>query len=609
MLTNVFMNTKKLIFFVSLSLTILLVACGAGLGSTSACLDIGGAGGSSACSNSSSSTAAYVGTGSATMGAPMSYANIVIQPLSSNSIQPVTTTADVNGIFEIKNISNFPTLITATSGEAVQYGYIKSASQTTVAANPITTLVITLANNGNPSSITSPLSEAVIDLAQNNVKRVLNNFLLEAGESTSNDLMTKIFNTDHTGLDLMLDNLGFSTSMNGTTTITNRITGSQQEVNRDNLVEIQLEESTKSSMKELPISLCSNMLKSLTSEKLINDDSLFSPNFLLNGRTKTEVRSLISNLSANGELIIASPIFNGLDENNNLVFDLSILKSSDKKYIGKLSTSVQKVTGQNSCEFIGNQLPFEMSVQPTVMTMIRLDGYTTNTVNKMYGVGIIVGAYYADDYTSNHVNGVLIRSARVEVCDKNDSCQLLAKLQNSAIRATFNIQDNNTPHNILTNPNFSLFTDRANPIKISLFSSAIAPTTGNLGLLKTTRTRAAGNLFNSAEVEKMTMPAITNSSAITEVSNSNLQTNYATLNYDSGSGILSNATALSEGNGIFVSNTGPLIMKKGTGSFNMQLTNPTNIDYRSVSIYSPQLNRPGLVFTKYVWSPNCSGCY
>jgi hypothetical protein len=609
-LTNVFMNTKKLIFFASLSVTILLVACGAGLGSTSACLDIGGAGGSSACSNSSSSTSPYVGTGSATMGAPMSYANIVIQPLGSNS-QPLTTKADINGAFEIKNISSFPILVTATStsGESVQYGYIKSSSQTTVAANPITTLVITLANNGNPDSITTPLSDNAINQAHADAKVVLNKFLLEVGEANTNDFTAKIFNTDHTGLDLLLDSLGFSINANGKTIITNRLTGIQKQIDRNNLTEIQLEESSKLILRQLPLSLCSNMLTSLTSDQLINDDSLFSPDFLLNGATKTVVRETISNLSADGQIIITTPSFNGLDENENLVFDLSILKSSNKKYIGKLSAAVQKINGQNSCVFIGNQLPFRISVEPTVRSMIRLDGYTNNTTNKMYGVGISVGAYYSDYYTSNHINGVLIRSAKVEVCDRNDSCQLLAKLQNSETRATFSIQENNTPHNILANPSFSLFTDTATPIKISLFSSATAPTIGNVGLLKVTRTRAVGDLFTSAEVEKIVMPTITNSSAITDASNSGSITNIVNLNFNSGSGIVSYSSALSEGNGLFISNEGPLILKKGTGSFTMELTNPTNIGYRSLTINAPQLNRPGAVETKYLWSPNCNGCY
>ena len=611
------MNTKKLISFVSLTLTVLLVACGAGLGGNSACLDITGAGGSSACNNSSGSSAAYVGTGSATMGAPMSYANIVIQPLSSNSIQQVTTTADINGTFEIKNISSFPILVTATSpsGKNVQYGYISSATQTKIAANPLTTLTLTLATNKNPENITSAISEIAINQAQENVKKILKNYLFEVGETETNNFLSKTFIPDHTGIDLILDSVGFNVSQTGLTTIINKLTGQQYEINNNKIIEIPLDNSSKQKLKNLPLSLCSEMLASVTSDKLLIDDSLYSSDFLNSGRTKIEFRKFIRDATTNAKFIFTTPIFKGLDSNENLSFDLTLLNPTTKDYISDINISVKKDTTSNNCVAVGDQFPFEITIQPAIKSTIRVDGLTGNTITKLSGIEIFIGAHEEWTFTNNIINGAKATSARVEICDINETCQLLAFLTNTQDRGIFNIIGGNNNLKIITTPNFSLFTNSVTPIKVSFFNSPTAPITGNIGLLKSYKTRSTGDGFSQAEIESIIMPEITNASTLNTISTSTDTKIKAVFDYTSGSGVASGANLTSLGSktnpieSVLIVAPETLILKKGTGLFTKEIVNPPNLFYRSLSISAHLKNRPGMLQTKYLWAPNCNSCY
>lgn len=562
------------------------MACGAGLGSTSACLDIGGAGGSSACSNNSSSSTAYVGTGSATMGAPMSYANIVIQPLSSNAIQPVTTQADIHGAFEIKNVSSFPILVTATStsGNNVQYGYITAASQTNVAANPLTTLTLTLASNGNPEAITAPLPEAAISQAQKNIKEVFNNFLLEFGQSDTNDFISKIFNPDHTGLDLLLDTVGFSLTTSGITTLTNKLTGEQYEIDNENINELPFDTSSRLALKDLPISVCSEMLASITSDKLLTDDSIYSSEFLLSGRRKIDFINYVRTATTITKFMVTMPIFKGLDSNGNLSYDITLLNPISKDYISDLSLSVKKELTSNKCVAIGDQFPFEITIQPAVKSTIRVDGLSGNTVTKNSGIEIYIGAHHDWTFTNNYINGQLATSARVEVCDKNDSCQLVAKLTNTAANSSFSITGGNNKLLMVNTPNFSLFTNKITPIKISFFNSMTAPTTGNSGLLKAFETRSTGNGFSSAEVENIRMPEITNASLLGEISTTPNQTSNVIFNYNSGSGVATAINFTTYGSNNYINAPEKLLLKKGSGSFPIEVINPSNVGSRKINI-------------------------
>ncbi|MFM7008328.1 MAG: hypothetical protein ACKO0Z_03230, partial [Betaproteobacteria bacterium] len=115
----------------------LLVACGGGGGSAG-----GGASGLS---------------GQAVVGSPMSYANVVVNSLVDSSSGSYT--ADANGNFIISGSVTYPALVKATSLDSnyIYYGYVSDAAQTGVAVNPLSTLVLAVAQQDTPSSIQQPL--------------------------------------------------------------------------------------------------------------------------------------------------------------------------------------------------------------------------------------------------------------------------------------------------------------------------------------------------------------------------------------------------------------------------------------------------------------------
>jgi hypothetical protein len=172
---------------------ILLAACG------------GGGGGESAVG------AVYTkNAGSAAIGAAMSNASISIQPLPANPSTEVLLTADDAGLFTVPSTVTLPALVKATSanGQYTYYGYIKSVSDTGIPANPITTVLLTLASGGNPSAITSAISDAALADAKTKTVALFQQLLTATNQSSAIDFLSKTFTTDHTGLDLVLDSIG-----------------------------------------------------------------------------------------------------------------------------------------------------------------------------------------------------------------------------------------------------------------------------------------------------------------------------------------------------------------------------------------------------------------
>lgn len=588
-LNQIYMNIKNLLL-ISL---IALAGCGGGGGSTNGA------------SNGSSAVFA-INAGSAAIGAAMSNAAISIQPLPSGSNAEITLTANASGTFTIPAGTKFPAIVKATSlnKQYTYYGYIKSADQVGIPVNPITTTLLTLAAGGHPSTITAALSDAALSTARTQTATLFSALLAATSQSNATDFLSKTFSTDHTGLDLVLDSIGIQLSNSGGISVINKMTGAVTVVDPQSIVAIAFDQAAIAQMSSLPIGLCASFLDGLNGEILINNTSVYDPSFLNDGNNRAAFATWLSN-KGGAVLDVNMPVFTGLDGNGNLNFNVSLQNSNTGKYISDYGLVVKKDFSQN-CVLVGNQFPFVISIQPLIKTLIRADGVLTNLYEKFAGIQIDIGTSNDVIVATNDINGNRVGSARVDVCDSNDNCTLLATLTNpsSSTVGNFNIDGpaaNNYFH-MLGGYDFNLFTDISNPLKVTFFSTATAPLSGNADSIGVIKTRASGPAFTQAEVTAISLPSVDNYMLLAnDVSN-------PSLNWNSGTGTIS-VIGIGSRNDVTRSDQTILLLKEGVGTTSFNVTDPASPIYKSIHLTSHIPNRPGMLETKYIWALNCADCY
>jgi hypothetical protein len=562
----------------------------------------GGGGGTSAIN----SGAVYAtDAGSAAIGAAMSNAAISIQPLPSGSNAEITLIANASGTFTIPAGTKFPAIVKATSlnKQYTYYGYIKSADQVGIPVNPITTTLLTLAAGGHPSAITTALSDAALSTARTQTATLFSALLAATSQSNATDFLSKTFSTDHTGLDLVLDSIGIQLSNTGVISVSNKMTGAVTVVNPQSVTAIAFDQAAIAQMNTLPIQLCANFLNGLTSQQLASNMNLYATGFLDSGRDRDRfISDFITN--AQSQFSVSMPVFAGLDANENLQFSVQLGNANE--YITDYGFSVKKDLVSGDCTIIGNQHPFEITIQPAIKSTIRVDGLLTNVVTKYSGLEIYIGAQSHWLWASNDINGVRIKSARIDVCNAANSCTLLVTLTNTggAARGILDIDglSANNKLRMVQNTNVNLFADISNPIKITFFSSDVAPLSGNANSIGVINTRATAPEFTATEVDAIQMPEMINSSLLASPLLN------PTVNWSSGSGVISGIDI--ESTGLSVTNSDwRMIFKSGTGFTSFNIVDVPSVAYKKIDISAHIPNRPGMLETKYIWAPTCPSCY
>jgi hypothetical protein len=386
--------------------------------------------------------------------------------------------------------------------------------------------------------------------------------------------------------------------------VLNKLTGVVTNIDPSNITPIGFDTTAVSRLTTAPIQLCANFLDGLTSQTLTTDTSIYDTNFLDSGRSRDVSMAEFREIASSDGFKVSMPIFAGFDSNNNLTFNIQ-LGTTAKEYISDYRITVKKHATLNKCVLVGDLYPFEITIQPAIKTVIRMDGLTSNAVTKFAGLEIYVGAHSDWTFASNSIGSTRIKSARVDVCDSADACTNLATLTNlnGASNGIFDIDGLSANNNlkILQNSTVNLFTDISNPIKITFFTSVSAPLTGSTNSIGVVYTRSTAPLFTSAEVAALNMPSVSNASVLTvPLSNPKLL-------WNSESAVISEISVGSTTSGNF-DNDWKLILKKGSGSTQFTFSDVAAPDYRSIYISSHIPSRPGMLVTKYIWAPTCGEC-
>jgi hypothetical protein len=573
-----------------------LVACG------------GGGGGTPAATINQSITG--TANGQAAVGAPMSYASISINSLVDQT--SAKQTADEQGNFNIPTNVTYPALVRASSADSVYSyaGYIKSSAQTNVAVNPLSTLVLAIESAGNINGITAPITDADLSAAQNKVSKLFENILNLAGVSSTTDYLSTIFSTNHTALDIVLDAISIEFGSDGIIYLTNKINNTSISFTSSsisNIPPLPFSAQTFAKLGNIPLDSCSKFITSLNSDNLSKDASLFDPSFLQSGRNKEQFMSYISTLSSVNSFSYKMPIFKRIDGNGNYVFSAMTVKTGSNNLFS--NTLLYVNTSGGNCMLTGDKFPIPILVRPAIKYTEKVDGNTDYvTASPFYGYEISLGTVNIP----NLYGGQSISSARVEYCSSSNNCTVLAKLiapSQGAWPYGNIINDGVTRHNSLSmieNPVTPFSSDLDNPVKVTFFSTAPAPDTGNAGQVgNPIFTNAGGIPFTASEVAAIKMPKITNPTIIQN------STPNPKIEYDAGSSTIYSIT-LSTANrsSSLIPNMQQLVLSDGIGSTTFTGFDLDATAYDRLILVNANLpNRSGTsISLRYIWAPTCSAC-
>jgi len=583
--------------FIAAVFTLFLTGCGGG----------GGSGGTT-----TSGTTPQSISGLAAMGGPMSYASITVKSVKDSTSKTYTALSD--GTFTVQpGVVTYPAVVTAVSqnGQYTHYGYIDSDTQATVAVNPITTMQLTFASQADPSTLMTPLSTTQINNGQAESLTVLNNVVTSvSGVNTTQSFLTQNFPTNHTGSDEVLDNVAIAMQPTGKLTVANKISGTMDTIDPTSTSVTALPfTSTDITNNQPAITACSTFLGGLTSSTIVNSGN-FDAGFLDAGMNQAAYSTYIGQITslAGASFNITNPVFKGLDGNGNYLFGVTLANSTNPKAaISDLDITTKVVS--NQCVMVGDQFPWEITIQPAIKQVLREDGTTSNQISPpVSGIEVQVAA----DNTNNTYQGSPFLSARADVCSAANVCNLLSTLSMSTSgQLTVDAGTNVYPNvNLVPNPAFDILSDNLNAVRITFFSTATAPTTGSTGQVGTPlTTRSSAAAFTNAEFTNIAanMPSITNVAQVLQNTVAN-----PTLNFNSGgtSTVVSTVGFYSANSGYTLTNSGSaLILNSGIFSSNTQFTDVASPYYKYLDLSAHINGRPGMIETKYVWAPTCVGCY
>lgn len=563
--------------FVSLFLITLIAGCGGG-------------GGASVQTLSGSNPSG----GQAAVGVPMSNAAINIKSLIDSTSSNIT--ADADGNFNIPANVTYPALVTATSLDFnyVNYGYISSNSQTSVAVNTLTTLILAIANNGDPSTISQPISSGALTSAQTSVSNLFSQILNLAGISLNTNYLTTTFSTNHAGLDLILDAITFDYSKDGVITITNKINLNKTSFSIsgvNSVPSIDFSSTLFSQLQNVPLAACTSFLNSITSARESTESGLYDSNYLNNGLNAAQNMANIIGQA----YYYTMPVFQRIDPNGNYVFRVIQVNASTNLYSNYMLATVKSTSG-GGCALVGNQYPITIRINPNVMYIQKVDGnsqYVTTT--PVFGHIIQIGA----KTNVNTYNGTQITGASVEYCTNSSSCSEIATLTATMmgpwiLNPTNSGYDPNlSPYNLVPSSVFSQQSSLQAPIRITFWDASSNPVGAKI------YTSIGGVPFTSSEVAALTMPTITNPNILQQSSISPV------ANFNSGSTIIRDISISNLDNGV-LNVADPIVLQAGSGTVGyagFNLTSTASDRRLQINAFLP--NRPGVsVTSKMIWNPN-----
>jgi len=402
---------SMLSIFIAAIFTLILAGCGGGGGGTSP------------------GTAQQSISGLAAMGGPMSYASITVKSLKDSTSKSYTALSD--GTFTVQpGVVTYPAVVTAVSqnGQYTHYGYIDSDTQATVAVNPITTMQLTFASQADPSTLMTPLSTTQINKGQTDSLTVLNNVVTSvSGVNTTQSFLTQNFPTNHTGSDEVLDNVAIAMQPTGKLTVANKISGTMDTIDPTSTSVTALPfTSTDITNNQPAITACSTFLGGLTSSTIVNSAN-FDAGFLDAGKNQAAYSTYIGQITslAGASFNITNPVFKGLDGNGNYLFGVTLANSTNPKAaISDLDITTKVVS--NQCVMVGDQFPWEITIQPSIKQVLREDGTTSNQISPpVSGIEVQIAN------TTSTYQGMAFLSARADVCSSANVCNLLSTLSMS----------------------------------------------------------------------------------------------------------------------------------------------------------------------------------
>lgn len=594
---------KKLLLVISVC-SALIAACG------------GGGGGGATSSGGGASGGVLSGI-SAADGSAMAYGAVTISSLADNTTY--SGTADVSGSLAIPASGvTYPAIVKvqSLSGGKVNYGYIASSSQTNVPVNPLSTLILSIASNGNPASITttSQLTTASLTAAKTAVNSIFSNIFQAFSVSSGTDLLTTNFSTNHTGLDLILDALNVKFDALGNPTICTKLLNACRTLDLSNLdtTAVSITQAEVNSLNSAPIATCSNSISAITSTSITSDASLYASDFLNSGLDGAAYRSALASKLGNLTANFSNPIFIGTDSNSNFVFLFDYFNASNNQYVGTF-TMPFKLSGSN-CVMAGDQLPFWIQATSQITVQTRVDGTSDAAVTTSSPVRGLVFRAGGDGFGGTSVQDtvtvsgspVTIQTLQFYMCDASNNCtnhlmDMVKGGNNNGYYYTPN--GTNTIPAIsyatagITSPN-AFYNGNPNPILVKMLDSGST-------VQKQVRLKIKGGFISAAEMNSITLPSITNAQTI--LSTGSTLTN-PTLNLTIPNGVIVQGVSLASGlmSGQ-VSSTSKFVMSGATTTSTVSRTIDSNTDYRSIQLNANTVSGTPISI-KYVWSPTCSGC-
>jgi hypothetical protein len=597
--------------YIALLFSLILFGCGGG----------GGSNGSNGSNPSASSSGIVIG---ATDGSAMSYASITVTSLVDTTSSNVT--ADANGNINAPTNVTYPALVKAQSlsGGKVNYGYISSGSQTQVPVNPLSTLILSIASNGNPALITSTnqLTASSITQAKNSVNSIFSSIFQSFGVSGV-DLLASNFTANHTGIDLILDAVSISFDTSGNPTLCTKIFNACKVFSLSALdtTPITLSASELSAIRNAPFASCSQLLGGLTSTSISSNSSLYSSNFLNSGLNSTNfmqaMTAKFNGISAN----FLNPTYLGTDANNNYVFQYDLYNTTTNQFAGRSTIPVNVVGG--NCVLVGDQLPFWIQVGSQIVGVVRVDsthnangsavetGGSANNPNlvvglKFSGGGDGMGGNSVQDTVTVNGSPVTIQKTNFSFCNSLSICSSLISMTKSYSGTGYYY----TPGGVNTIPVESYsaagitspslyYNSNTAPIKVDLLDS-------NNAIQKTVNLRVSGTYINSNGLSGASLPSVSNATSILST-NSLLVNPTLTLNIPSGMTVQSVTLSSGPSNGTVTNVTQMVLSSSNTNQTVTKTIDPSTDTYRSITINGN--THSGIPFSiKYVYAPSCSGC-
>jgi hypothetical protein len=593
------MRTSPHNFFTRFSCTAL---CALSLSVATVLVTACGGGGSSA--NPPNVTGGVV---QASAGSPIGNAKITFTSLSDSTT--VSASADSVGNIGIPQTGlSYPAIVQATSldGQLTYYGYIASSSQATAPVNPITSLILALASNGNPSAITSAaqLTDAAMATAKSNASAIFANILTAYNVPSGTDLLITNFAQNHTGLDLLLDTMSMQIDALGNSVLCSKINGACKTITASapNTTAIAYSAQDATALAQAPLSKCFATISGFSLSSLTTDAALYSASFLNNGQAASQYMSSTATAYSGLSVSFNTPLYIGQDGNGNYLFKFSIVDSTSNKFITNTAMPFNLDAGGN-CVLVGNQLPFAVTVSSLVLNQVRVDGtsnpsaVTNGAVTGLFfqaGGSSIVQAVY---------QGVAVKTLSFDYCDLNANCTPLVDMQKGATNNGFYFAGNPVPllsYSSVGMTSANFYNGNANPIKVT-FKDASGNAIGNPINLKVN-----GRFISDTELASITVPSITNATALLSTATDLVS---PTINYATNSGFVVTSATLTHG--AFTgqtAGTAQMILSRTSGSTVINDTiNATTDTYRSLVLGS-NIPGGGIMRTKYVWSPLCASC-